>query len=112
MVWLIVVLIVLLIALPIAGWALWLLVSAAIVGAIIGSLARLVLPGRQEIGVLATVVVGWIGSLIGSLIGHHVFHVGWFLTILCEIAVAAVLVLIANSRPGNSVAKRSTSLRW
>ncbi|MCW2523926.1 MAG: hypothetical protein JWO63_2261, partial [Frankiales bacterium] len=55
MVILIVVLLVLVVVLPIAGWALWLLISAALVGAIIGGLARLVLPGRQEIGILSTI---------------------------------------------------------
>jgi uncharacterized membrane protein YeaQ/YmgE (transglycosylase-associated protein family) len=109
---LIVVLIVLLVVLPIVGWALWLLISAAIVGAIIGGLARLVLPGKQEIGVLSTVVIGWIGSLVGSLLGRHQFHVGSFLTILCEIGVAAVLVAIASSGAGNAVAHRNDTLRW
>jgi uncharacterized membrane protein YeaQ/YmgE (transglycosylase-associated protein family) len=112
MVVLIVVLLVLLVVLPIVGWALWLLISAAVVGAIIGGLARLVLPGRQEIGIFSTVVIGWIGSLFGSLIGRHLFHVGSLLTVLCEIAVAAALVLVASSRGGNAVAHRNSSLRW
>jgi uncharacterized membrane protein YeaQ/YmgE (transglycosylase-associated protein family) len=112
MVVLIVVLLVLLVVLPIVGWALWLLISAALVGAIIGGLARLVLPGRQEIGVLTTIVIGWIGSLIGSLIGRHLFHVGSFLTVLCEIGAAAILVSIAGSGAGNAFARRNASLHW
>jgi uncharacterized membrane protein YeaQ/YmgE (transglycosylase-associated protein family) len=108
----IVVLLVLLVVLPIVGWALWLLISAALVGAIIGGLARLVLPGRQQIGIFSTIVVGWIGSLIGSLIGRHLFHVGTLLTVLCEIAVAAALVAITSSGAGNAVARRNSSLRW
>ena len=109
---LIVVLLILVIVLPIVGWALWLLISAALIGAIIGGLARLVLPGRQEIGVLTTIVIGWIGSLIGSLLGRHLFHVGTVLTILCEIGVAAILVALASSGAGNAVAHRNSSLRW
>ncbi|MDT4939811.1 MAG: hypothetical protein QOG80_3482 [Pseudonocardiales bacterium] len=112
MVVLIVVLLVLLVVLPIVGWALWLVISAAVVGAIIGGLARLALPGRQEIGILSTIVIGWIGSLFGSLIGRHLFHVGTFLTVLCEIAVAAILVAIASSGAGNAVAHRNATLRW
>jgi uncharacterized membrane protein YeaQ/YmgE (transglycosylase-associated protein family) len=112
MIVLIVALLVLVVVLPIVGWALWLLISAAVVGAIIGGLARLVLPGRQEIGIFSTVVIGWIGSLIGSLLGRHLFHVGSFLTILCEIGVAAVLVAIASSGAGNAIAHRNSSLRW
>jgi uncharacterized membrane protein YeaQ/YmgE (transglycosylase-associated protein family) len=112
MVLLIVVLLVLLVVLPIVGWALWLLISAALVGAIIGGLARLVLPGRQQLGIFSTIVIGWIGSLFGSLIGRHLFHVGTFLTVLCEIAVAAILVAIASSGAGDAVAHRKGSLRW
>src|ERR1700712_6122542 len=108
MVVLIVVLLVLLLVLPIVGWALWLLISAAFVGAIIGGLARLVRPGRQEIGIFSTIVIGWIGSLFGSLIGRHVFHVGSFLTVLCEIALAAVLVLVTSSGAGNAIARRNS----
>jgi uncharacterized membrane protein YeaQ/YmgE (transglycosylase-associated protein family) len=111
MVVLLVVLVVLLVVLPIVGWALWLLISAAIVGAIIGGLARLVLPGHQDIGVFSTVVIGWIGSLVGSLLGRHLFHVGAFLSVLCEIGVSVVLVAIASSGVGNAVAKRNSGLR-
>ncbi len=109
---LIVVLLVLVVIVPIVGWALWLFISAAVVGAIIGGLARLVLPGRQDIGIFSTILIGWIGSLVGSLIGRHVFHVGSILTVLCEVAVAAILVAIASGGAGNLVARRSNSLRW
>jgi uncharacterized membrane protein YeaQ/YmgE (transglycosylase-associated protein family) len=109
---LVVILLVLLVVLPIVGWALWLLISTIVVGAIIGGLARLVLPGRQDIGILSTIAIGWIGSLVGSLLGRHLFHVGSFLTVLCEIGVAAVLVAIASSGAGNAVAHRNSTLRW
>jgi len=46
------------------GTILW----AIIGGAIIGLLARLILPGRQNISVLATVVVGIVAALIGGLV--------------------------------------------
>ena len=37
-------------------------------GAIIGILARMILPGRQNISMLVTVVVGIIAALLGGLI--------------------------------------------
>ena len=80
------------IALPMIGLAAWALVSVAIVGLIIGGLARLVLPGHQNIGIIGTVLLGWIGSIIGSFIGFHVLAAGWLVTVLLEIAVAAVLI--------------------
>jgi uncharacterized membrane protein YeaQ/YmgE (transglycosylase-associated protein family) len=112
MVLLVVVLLVLVVLLPIVGWAVWVIVSAALVGAIIGGLARLVLPGRQDIGIVSTVVIGWIGSLIGSLLGRHLFHFGTLLTIVCEVAVAAGLVALASGGVGGSMARRNDSLRW
>jgi uncharacterized membrane protein YeaQ/YmgE (transglycosylase-associated protein family) len=109
---LIAVVLVLVLFLAVFGWALWLLISAVVVGAVIGALGRLVVPGRQQIGVLGTILIGWIGSLVGSLLGRHLFHVGGFLTLLCEIGVAALLVAFASSGAGNALARRNTSLRW
>jgi uncharacterized membrane protein YeaQ/YmgE (transglycosylase-associated protein family) len=112
MIVILVVLVVLLVVLPIAGWALWILLSAALVGAIIGGLARLVLPGKQDIGVLSTIAIGWVGSLAGSLVGRHIFHWGSFLTVVLEIIVAAVLVAIAAGGVGNLAAKHDRRLRF
>lgn len=46
------------------GTILW----AIIGGAIIGVLARLILPGRQNISMLVTVVVGILAALIGGFV--------------------------------------------
>ncbi|MGW2051578.1 GlsB/YeaQ/YmgE family stress response membrane protein [Streptomyces sp. NPDC001858] len=42
------------------------LISAIFIGIIIGVLGRLVVPGRQRIGVLWTIAVGIVAALIGS----------------------------------------------
>ncbi|MCQ4214362.1 MULTISPECIES: GlsB/YeaQ/YmgE family stress response membrane protein [Streptomyces] len=42
--------------------------SAIVIGVVIGVLGRLVLPGRQRIGILATIVVGVVAALLGSAI--------------------------------------------
>ncbi len=42
------------------------IIGAIIVGAIIGGLARLILPGRQGISVPVTIILGILGSLIAS----------------------------------------------
>jgi uncharacterized membrane protein YeaQ/YmgE (transglycosylase-associated protein family) len=39
-------------------------------GLIVGFLARAIMPGRQSMGVLATAVVGMVGSLLGGVIGN------------------------------------------
>jgi uncharacterized membrane protein YeaQ/YmgE (transglycosylase-associated protein family) len=44
------------------------IISAIVIGLIIGVLGRLVVPGRQRIGVLWTILVGIVAALIGSAI--------------------------------------------
>ncbi|MFI9205076.1 GlsB/YeaQ/YmgE family stress response membrane protein [Streptomyces sp. NPDC053048] len=46
------------------------IISAIVIGAVIGLLGRLVVPGRQQIGVLATIVVGIVAAFVGALIGQ------------------------------------------
>ena len=38
-----------------------------VVGAVIGALARLIKPGRQRMSILATVLLGVVGAVIGGL---------------------------------------------
>jgi uncharacterized membrane protein YeaQ/YmgE (transglycosylase-associated protein family) len=42
------------------------IVSAVVFGIVIGTLGRLVVPGRQRIGVLWTVAVGIVAALVGT----------------------------------------------
>ena len=46
------------------------IIVTVILGAIIGALARLVLPGKQNISTLVTVILGILGALIGQLALH------------------------------------------
>jgi uncharacterized membrane protein YeaQ/YmgE (transglycosylase-associated protein family) len=46
------------------------IISAIVIGLVIGVLGRLVVPGRQRIGVIWTIVVGIVAALIGSAIAH------------------------------------------
>jgi uncharacterized membrane protein YeaQ/YmgE (transglycosylase-associated protein family) len=38
-------------------------------GLVAGALARLLFPGRQPMGILATMVLGVVGSMVGGFIG-------------------------------------------
>jgi uncharacterized membrane protein YeaQ/YmgE (transglycosylase-associated protein family) len=75
------------------------IVSWIVFGLLAGAVARLVVPGRQRIGCLATVAVGIVGALIGGLIGEVVFgeentRFRWDLgPFLLAVAGAAVLLL-------------------
>ena len=48
------------------------LITAIVIGAIIGALGRLLLPGRQPIGVILTVVVGIVAAIVGTAIAQRV----------------------------------------
>lgn len=43
------------------------MIGFLIAGLIIGALARLIKPGRQNLGILATLGLGLVGSLIGGI---------------------------------------------
>lgn len=87
------------VVLPLLGMALWAVVSTVITGLIVGALGRLVVPGPQPIGFLATVGAGLCGAILGGFLGQHVLHLGYALTILVEVGVAAVVVaLLAGPR--------------
>ena len=75
------------------------IISAIIVGLIIGALARLIMPGKQNIGVLMTIVLGILGSLIGSWLtyqlGYNNSNGGWeVIPFIVGIIVAIVLIAI------------------
>jgi uncharacterized membrane protein YeaQ/YmgE (transglycosylase-associated protein family) len=57
-------------------WMLISIIGSLIVGLIVGALARLILPGRDPMGCLATALLGIAGSVVGGIVGHFVFRQG------------------------------------
>lgn len=96
---LIVAVVVLFVILPLIGMALWAVLSVIVVGLIIGGLGRLIIPGRQSIGWLRTLLAGLAGSIAGGFLGQHVLGIGHWLTVLLEIGLAALIVLLLARRP-------------
>ena len=75
--------------------------GALFVGLIIGALGRLVVPGRQPIGCLLTIALGIVGSIAGLAISRAADINGWFLILICQVAVAAVgVALVAAAMRG------------
>lgn len=72
---------------------------ALVVGAIIGLVARLAMPGKQDIGMVMTVVLGALGGVIGSWLaayfGYHNSNGGiaW-IPFFVGVGSAAVLIAI------------------
>ena len=46
-----------------------------IIGLIAGALARLIMPGRDAMGIVATIVLGIIGSVLGGLVSWAIWGV-------------------------------------
>jgi uncharacterized membrane protein YeaQ/YmgE (transglycosylase-associated protein family) len=72
------------------------MIGFLVAGLVIGALARLIKPGKQDLGILATLGLGLVGSLIGGLIAQF-FGTGsiWELNVIgFVLAVIAALLLI------------------
>lgn len=75
-----------------------------IIGLIAGALARLIMPGRDAMGWLATILLGIVGSIIGGLISMAIWpaergtggvpRAGLLLSILGAIVVLAIWRMI------------------
>lgn len=73
------------------------MIGFVIAGIIIGILARLLLPGRQHLGWLGTILAGLAGSVVGGVVAN-MLGTGdiWELNVLgFVVAVVAAIVFIA-----------------
>jgi uncharacterized membrane protein YeaQ/YmgE (transglycosylase-associated protein family) len=65
-----------------------------LIGLVVGLLARLLLPGRDPIGIIGTIVVGILGAVIGGYLAGAVFEetegVDWIASLLVAIALLFV----------------------
>ena len=68
--------------------------GAVLVGLVIGALGRLVVPGRQPIGCLMTVLLGILGSVAGLTIARALDLTWWLPVLVLQVAVAAVGVAV------------------
>jgi uncharacterized membrane protein YeaQ/YmgE (transglycosylase-associated protein family) len=51
-----------------------LIISIIIVGLIAGALARLIVPGKQDLSIATTILIGIVGSFVGGFLGYLFFH--------------------------------------
>lgn len=63
----------------------------ALVGLVIGALARLILPGKQDLSELATAGAGVVAALVGGIVAH-VLDFGSALQFLLATGIALILV--------------------
>jgi uncharacterized membrane protein YeaQ/YmgE (transglycosylase-associated protein family) len=90
-----------------------LIVTLIIIGLIAGALARLVVPGKQHLSILGTIVLGIVGSFVGGFLGYLLFHHdasgGFFQPAgLIGSIIGSIIVLLIYVRAGRSHGARST----
>lgn len=74
------------------------MIGFIVAGLIIGALARLLLPGKQKIGILWTLALGVVGSVIGGTIANllgtgsiwELNVIGFVAAVLASVALLAV----------------------
>lgn len=81
------------------------IITAILIGIVVGVLGRLVLPGRQPIGMLVTILVGIVSAFIGTAIARALHiptvtsGVDW-LELLVQVVVAAIGVALVSALMG------------
>lgn len=81
------------------------IITAILIGIVVGALGRLVVPGRQSIGVLVTIVVGIVSALVGTAIARALGiptatgGIDW-MELLVQVIVAALGVALVASLMG------------
>lgn len=94
---------------------LWFIALVLVVGIVIGAIARLLVPGPDPMGVVATWAIGVGGSFVGGLLGYLLFDEdvedGAFQLsgLLGSLAGAIVLVLLVRLLRGRDRAASSSS---
>jgi uncharacterized membrane protein YeaQ/YmgE (transglycosylase-associated protein family) len=89
-----------------------------IIGLVVGGLARLLVPGRQHIGLLMTILIGVVAAILGGIITTALIGIGHPVVSFVVALVAAALLVSAfhtrgygRYRGGRSSRSRSW-LRW
>jgi uncharacterized membrane protein YeaQ/YmgE (transglycosylase-associated protein family) len=82
---------------------LWAIIGWCLFGLVAGAIARLLVPGRQSMGILMTIVLGIIGSLVGGLIGYMIMGQGdplqpsgWIMSIVGAVIVLGLYVAMTR----------------
>jgi uncharacterized membrane protein YeaQ/YmgE (transglycosylase-associated protein family) len=80
------------------------MIGFIIAGLVIGALARLIKPGKQNLGLFATLLLGLAGSVIGGVIASllgtgDIFELN-FLGFIMAVIAAVLLIGVAESLAG------------
>ncbi|WP_446664701.1 GlsB/YeaQ/YmgE family stress response membrane protein [Flexivirga sp. B27] len=86
------------------------IIGAIIGGLIIGVLARMVLPGKQDLSIVMTIVIGIVSSFVASLIVGLVGYnnndgIAW-IPLIVGVIVACIAIVIYGNMTGKKQLNR------
>lgn len=83
-----------------------------ITGLVIGGLARLLVPGRQRIGLGLTLLIGIAGALLGGIITAAILGPGHVVITFIVALIVAALLIAATTHRGHARRYRRRRPRW
>lgn len=75
------------------------IIAWLITGLVIGAIAHLLVPGRQRIGIAATLLIGVVGALVGGVVTAALIGAGHVVVTFIVALVVAALLISAVSHP-------------
>jgi uncharacterized membrane protein YeaQ/YmgE (transglycosylase-associated protein family) len=86
------------------------IIGYLVFGLFVGAVARLIKPGRQHLSILATLVLGIVGSLIGGIVANALGTGDiWELNILGSVVAIIAAVLLIGVAEGISANREAHS---
>jgi uncharacterized membrane protein YeaQ/YmgE (transglycosylase-associated protein family) len=82
------------------------MIGFIVAGLVIGALARLIKPGKQNLGIIATLLLGLVGSVIGGTIANllgtgdimELNVLGFIVAVIAAVLLIGVAESVAGSR--------------
>jgi len=81
-----------------------------VTGLIVGLIARALVPGKQSLGIIMTIVLGVVGAMVGGLISSAIWPVwgndpsisqmwpGWLMSIVGAVIVLGGYLMLTNKK--------------
>jgi uncharacterized membrane protein YeaQ/YmgE (transglycosylase-associated protein family) len=80
------------------------LIWTALIGLIVGALAKLIMPGKEPGGIFITMLIGIAGSFLGTFLGRAIGHyepdqsAGFLMSLVGALILLGIYHLIKRSR--------------
>jgi uncharacterized membrane protein YeaQ/YmgE (transglycosylase-associated protein family) len=80
-----------------------------VVGLVVGALAKMIMPGKDPGGIIVTILIGIVGSILGGFIGRAIFGGGlggffnlrtWILGLVGSLILLGIWRVVAGRRAG------------